>query len=145
MDDFKTAEKLHNADRCITCPDGFKMVIRVHHGIPQVDINPELRETMKQVMAKRYNPSTKALDLTKFHADPGLGDHFAALFKPVIMLAAIDIMSDNIPELEALNLHDNKIQLIDHMKDIRKKLPALKVLHLGHNKVRNKTGIFILN
>lgn len=112
------------------------MIIKVAHGLPQVDLNQDVKETMKKVMAKRYNPMTKALDLTKFHADPELGDHFCALFKPVIMLAALDIMSENIPELEALNLHDNKIQFMDHFKEMKKKLPMLKILHLGSNKVR---------
>lgn len=111
------------------------MIIRVHHGLPQVEINAQLKECMKTVMSKRYNPSTKALDLTKFHAAPELGDFFCALFKPVLMLAAIDIIAENIPELEALNLHDNRIQMLEHLKDLKKKLPNLKVLHMGNNKV----------
>lgn len=112
------------------------MVIRVHHSLPQVDVNDTLKEVMKVTMASRYNSGTKALDLTKFHADPNLNGHFCALFKPVIMLAVLDIISDNIPELEALNLHDNRIQLLDHLRDMKKKLPMLKILHLGKNKVR---------
>lgn len=111
------------------------MIIRVHHGLPQVELNSELKEAMKLAMAKRYNPATKALDLTKFHADESLTEHFCALFKPVVMLAALDIMSENIPELEALNLHDNRLQLMDHFRDMKKKLPMLKILHLGNNKV----------
>lgn len=141
VDDFKVAERLHSADRTITCPDGFKMIIRVHHGLPQVEINAQLKECMKTVMSKRYNPSTKALDLTKFHAAPELGDFFCALFKPVLMLAAIDIIAENIPELEALNLHDNRIQMLEHLKDLKKKLPNLKVLHMGNNKLRQMTNL----
>lgn len=135
VDDFKTAEKLKNADKAITCPDGFKLIIKVFPGLPQVDLNAEVKEAMKQAMAKRYNPVTKALDLTKFHADPNLGNYFCALFKPVLMLAALDIMSENIPELEALNLQDNRIAITEHLKDLKNKTPNLKILHLGHNKV----------
>lgn len=113
------------------------MAIKVFHGLPQVDLNAEVKEAMKQSMAKRYNPVTKALDLTKFHADPGLGNYFCALFKPVIMLAALDIISENIPELEALNLQENKIAITEHLKDLKNKTPNLKILHLGHNKVSN--------
>lgn len=137
LDDFKTAEKLYAADRTIQCPDGFKMLIRVSNGLPQVDVNPELKEKLKQAMAKRYEPNLKALDLTKFHIDPVLADHFCALFKPILMLAVIEIIAENIPEIEALNLADNRIQILDHLKDLKKKLPNIKVLHLGNNKVRS--------
>lgn len=71
VDDVKTAEKLYNADRKITMSDGFKLVVIVRNSVPNVQIGPEMKEKMKLTMAKRYNASTKALDLTKFHADPG--------------------------------------------------------------------------
>lgn len=51
------------------------------------------------------------------------------------MNAAIDVISENIPDLEALNLNDNKLNLLDHLKVLRSKLPLLKILYLGNNKV----------
>lgn len=116
-------------------PDGFKLSIRVRPGVPQVQIDANVKERMKLVMAKRYNAATKALDLTKFHADPDLKDIFCALSRPSIMLAAIDIMEANIPDLEALNLNDNRIHLLDHFKCMAKKLPNLKILYLANNRV----------
>lgn len=136
IDDFKAAEKLFNLDRQIQCPDGFKMVIRVHPSAPHVNLNTEVREKMKLAMAKRYNSATKALDLTKFHADPDLQDFFCGLGRPVIFLAAVDIILANIPDLEALNLHDNKIQIIVQSKKLSQKFPNLKILHMGNNRVR---------
>jgi nuclear RNA export factor len=39
--------------------------------MPRVDMNDALKERIKQAMVKRYNINTKALDLARFHRDPG--------------------------------------------------------------------------
>ncbi|CAH1116234.1 unnamed protein product [Phaedon cochleariae] len=136
VDDYKIAEKLNNLDREIQMPNGFRLFVRVHAGCPNVDMNAATKEKMKLVMAKRYNDATKALDLTRFHADPDLQDCFCALFKPIVFLAVVDIIGENIPQLEALNLYDNKIQVLNYLKKANKKMPNLKILHMGNNKVR---------
>lgn len=104
-------------------------------GSPNVELTPALKEKMKLTMAKRYNAMNKALDLSKFHMDPDLQDYFCGLSKPVVFLAAIHIISENIPELEALNLDDNKITIVMQVKGIERKLPNLKILRIGNNKV----------
>ncbi|XP_023954174.2 nuclear RNA export factor 1 [Bicyclus anynana] len=135
VDDVKIAEKLFYADRKIVMTDGFKLVVIVRNSVPNVTIDADMKQKMKLAMAKRYNATTKALDLTKFHADPDLSDIFCALFRPVIMLAAIDIIAENIPDLEALNLNDNKLHGIEHLKILCTKLKNLKILYLGDNKI----------
>ncbi|KAJ0176221.1 hypothetical protein K1T71_008395 [Dendrolimus kikuchii] len=135
VDDVKIAEKLFHADRKITMPDGFRLVVIVRNAVPNVVIDAEMKEKMKLTMAKRYNATTKALDLTKFHADPDLTDIFCALFRPVIMLAAIDIIAENIPDLEALNLNDNKLHGTEHLKILSTKLKNLKILYMGDNRI----------
>lgn len=135
VDEHDVAEKIMRLDRKLELPDGFKMLLRVRGSMPQVRIDESLKERMKNAMVKRYNQTTKALDLTKFHADPELQDIFCALFRPPIMSAAIDIIAENIPDLEALNLNDNKINLMDHLKNMPSKLSNLKILYLGNNKV----------
>lgn len=135
VDDVKLAEKLFHADRKITMSDGFKLMVIVRNAVPSVAIDAEMKEKMKLAMAKRYNATTKALDLTKFHADPELSDIFCALFRPVIMLAVIDIIAENIPDLEALNLNDNKLHGIEHLKILATKLKNLKILYMGDNRI----------
>ncbi|KAJ2951730.1 hypothetical protein O0L34_g13895 [Tuta absoluta] len=135
VDDVKIAEKLFNADRKITMSDGFKLVVIVKNSVPQVTIDDDMKEKMKLAMAKRYNAATKALDLTKFHADPELADIFCALFRPMIMLAAIDIIAENIPDLEALNLNDNKLHGLEHLKILSSKFKCLKILYMGDNRI----------
>lgn len=65
----------------------------------------------------------------------------------MIMLAAIDIIAENIPDLEALNLNDNKLHGIEHLKALCVKLKNLKILYLGDNRVRwpsNMPNFFIM-
>ncbi|KAI4455893.1 nuclear rna export factor [Holotrichia oblita] len=137
VDDYKVAEKLNNMDKEIQLPDGFRLMIKVATGCPTVDVNAAMKEKMKLAMVKRYSSITKALDLTRFHADPDLTLLFCALFKPIILLAVIDIIAENIPDIEAINLSENKIQMLSHLKRLAQKLPNLKVLHLGNNKIKD--------
>lgn len=51
------------------------------------------------------------------------------------MLVAIDIIAENIPDLEALNLNDNKLHGLDHLKILSTKLKHLKILYMGDNRV----------
>lgn len=135
VDDFPMAESIFNSDRQITMPDGFKMIIKVRGGIPQVNVDTNLKEIMKLAMVKRYTAANKALDLTKFHSDPDLLNYYCGLSRPTIMLAVFDIISENIPDLEALNLGENKLHLLDHFKCLPTKLPNLKILHMPNNRV----------
>ncbi|XP_013192505.1 nuclear RNA export factor 1 [Amyelois transitella] len=135
VDDVKIAEKLFYADRKIVMSDGFKLVVIVRNAAPTVTIDAEMKEKMKTAMVKRYNAATKALDLTKFHADPELQDIFCALFRPMIMLAVIDIIAEHIPDLEALNLNDNKLHGMEHLKILSTKFKLLKILYLGDNRI----------
>lgn len=135
VDEHEVAERIMRLDKKLELPDGFKMMIRVRGSVPQTKIDDNLKERMKAAMGKRYNAGTNALDLSKFHADPELSDIFCALFRPPIMAAAIDIIAENIPNLEALNLNENKLNLLDHLKILATKLPNIKILYLGNNKV----------
>lgn len=135
VDEFKVAKALTKADREIEMPNGFKLLIKVRNAAPPVLFNAELKERMKLAMAKRYNSMTKALDLTKFHADSDLTDIYCGLARAPIIIAAIDIIGQNIPDLEALNLENNKIYTLETLKTLFSKAPNLKILHLANNKV----------
>lgn len=100
-----------------------------------INIDRNIRERMKLAMAKRYNASTKALDLTAFHLDTDLRDIYCGLSRAPIFAAAADIITENISELEALNLDGNKIYSLDQFRNLLNKLPNLKILYLSNNKV----------
>ncbi|ETN60147.1 hypothetical protein AND_008236 [Anopheles darlingi] len=135
VEDFATAEAIQKMDRKIDTPDGRKMILLVRSNHPVFQVNDQLKERMKQAMVKRYNPATKALNLEKFHADPDLSDIFCALFRPQIILVAIDIIAEHIPELEALNLNDNKLYMLDHLRTMATKIPNIKILYMAKNRI----------
>ncbi|PBC33408.1 nuclear RNA export factor 1 [Apis cerana] len=139
VDDNKIAMALADSDRKITTTDGFKLQVRVSKaGFPQCEIDSKLKERLKQAMAKRYVHETNALDLSRFHRDPDLiTDYFCALFRPVMLKAVLDIVSEHIPDLEALNLDGNKLQLIEKLNVLDKKFTKLKILYLGDNKIKD--------
>ncbi|EDV44563.2 uncharacterized protein Dana_GF20263 [Drosophila ananassae] len=134
-DDFETAERIQQLGRHAQLPDGFRLMPRVRSGIPMVAIDDAVKEKMKVTMAKRYNVATKALDLSRFHADPDLKLTFCPLFRSNVMSAVLDIICENIPDLEAINLNENGMSGMEAFKGVEKRLPNLKILYLGDNKI----------
>ena len=72
MDDAIAASKLQRSDNQIITNDGFRLKVRVKPGVPTCEINETFKERLKQAMTKRYSQKTNALDLSRFHLDPGL-------------------------------------------------------------------------
>ncbi|XP_066582089.1 nuclear RNA export factor 1-like [Prorops nasuta] len=145
VDDQKTASKLLSSDRKITANDGFKLIIKVKPGFPQCEIDDTLKERLKLAMSKRYVVKTNALDLSKFHRDPDLiNDYFCALFRPVMLMSVLDIVSEHIPNLEALNLDGNKLHIIERLNILNTKFPNLKILYIGDNKIREINQIDVI-
>lgn len=64
-----------------------------------------------------------------------IADYFCALFRPLMLIAVIDIVAEHIPNLEALNLDGNKLAIIERLNVLTKKLPKLKILYIGENRV----------
>lgn len=140
VDDMAVAKALIKADRQIELPNCPKLILKVHAAYPPTQLHgPQLeqqRELMKLTMAKRYNAENKALDLSKFYADPALTDIYCGLALKKNMLTALSVIKQNIPDLEALKLDANKIFSLDTLRAVIVNLPNLKILHLANNKVR---------
>jgi hypothetical protein len=58
-----------------------------------------------------------------------------ALIRPSMMLAVLDIVVGNVLELMALDLCSNRLYVLDNLRVLAVKLPNLKVLHIGRNRV----------
>lgn len=137
VDDFKMAKVLAHLDRTIEMPNGFKLIVKVRNGMPPIRLDASIRDRMKRAMEKRYNAAVKALDLTQFHMDPDLNDIYCGLSRTPIFSAAADIITENIADIEALKLDGNKINSLEMFKNFLSKLPHLKILYIGNNKVNN--------
>lgn len=137
VNDFTPAEKLLQlGSKKLSMPDQTKIIIRVRAGYPTVTLDDAYKEKMKLVMAKRYNLQLKSLDLSKFNEDPDFATMFCGLFHSPILKEAIEIISQNIPDLEILLLNDNKISRIDNVTMVSK-LPNLKSVNMANNRIQN--------
>ncbi|XP_047099538.1 nuclear RNA export factor 1-like [Schistocerca piceifrons] len=137
VDDYDAANELLNADRRITLTDGFKLNVIVRPAVPNIQLTDGVKDLLKQVMAKRFNPITKALDLSKLRDDPDMMEHALPIQRPAVLSAMLDLVAENISELAALNLSDNRLGGIDLLGVVARRLPSLTVLHIGNNKIRN--------
>jgi len=56
---------------------------------------------MQVCMSNRYDPATKALNLSSLHTDPALAQDslFLALSRPQVMSNVVKIIKENIPEV----------------------------------------------
>lgn len=111
--------------------------------MPPIRLDATIRDRMKRAMEKRYNAALKALDLTQFHLDADLTDIYCGLSRTPIFSAAADIITENIADIEALKLDGNKINSLEMFRNFLNKLPHLKILHIGNNKVNYFSVFFI--
>jgi hypothetical protein len=56
-----------------------------------------------------------------------------ALFRPSMMMAVLDIIVENVPELITLDLSHNNLCALDNLTVLALKVFNLKVLHTGRN------------
>ncbi|XP_016663786.1 nuclear RNA export factor 1-like [Acyrthosiphon pisum] len=88
-------------------------------------------------MATRYNPSTKSLDLSQFHACSVFTNNqlFVPLNQPAVLLVAINMVAQHTKhDLYGLSLENNHIYLDEGLVWIRRLFPELKVLDFAGNK-----------
>ncbi|KAL1131964.1 hypothetical protein AAG570_011575, partial [Ranatra chinensis] len=139
VDDHRTAEELSNADRRITISDGWKMSVNVRSFTPFIEIDDKLSTLIKNVMSSRYDMYNKSLNLSQFHADPALMAEgvFCPLNRPNVMIAVMGMIGGIVPDLTILDISENKINVTEHLKIMVDKIPSLKSLHIGANKLRD--------
>uniref|UniRef100_A0A0K8SJR9 Uncharacterized protein n=1 Tax=Lygus hesperus TaxID=30085 RepID=A0A0K8SJR9_LYGHE len=136
--DHATAEKIMNANRAVTLNDGWKMSLHVRPYTPIVEVDEKLTTAIKAALASRFNAATKSLDLTTFQEDPAFlsQELICPLNRSNVMNFVIELISESVPDLVALNLNKNGISGIEHLKALIDKLPHLRILHMAHNSIR---------
>jgi nuclear RNA export factor len=49
----------------------------------------------------------------------------------------MEIVEENLPDLEALDLSDNRMYSLDSLSELSMKLPQLKILNIGRNRIQD--------
>lgn len=75
--------------------------------------------------------------MTCFHTDPDVIDSYVeALFTPNVVLAVLNIIAENAPNLTKLNMSDNKLYSVDDLSLFSIKLPNLIALQIGRYRIQ---------
>ncbi|GFT22244.1 nuclear RNA export factor 1 [Nephila pilipes] len=139
ISDHAVAHQAKRANRKITTPDGFKLIVNVMRcSAPTCSIDVESEELIKNCMSSRYDAISHTLNLTKFHNDPSMKANglFVPLNKPVVLTTVAKIIKEHIPELEVIDLSDNRLYSIDSLNALVPVCKQLKSLILRNNKLR---------
>jgi len=140
LEDQAAARALGNLDKQIEMPDGFKLQISTERTTPpNMPLSEELIDKIKVVMSKRYDTETKALNLKSFHTDEAFaGESFyAPLWRTNVMNKVLTVIIDNIPELKAMDLSNNKLNStsLEFFSTFKNKAKDLSILYLADNKI----------
>lgn len=96
---------------------------------------------MKLSMSERYKADTCALNLNTFHNSFAGDSFFAPLWRTNILAKVVNIITDHIPEVRAIDLSNNKLLSLDALAPFATKLDKLNILFLKDNKITDLRGL----
>uniref|UniRef100_A0A8C5R1D5 Nuclear RNA export factor 1 n=1 Tax=Leptobrachium leishanense TaxID=445787 RepID=A0A8C5R1D5_9ANUR len=141
VDDPIAVEALKDASKTLKARDNIKVVVFTPTPPQPFDaMKDEDIEHFKNCMQKRYDRSQMAMDLKALRSDPDLVANHVDLIlnRQSNMIAMLNIIEDNVPELLSLNLSSNKLFKLDDMSPIEIKARKLKILNLSNNLLRSE-------
>jgi len=135
------SENIKSMSRRISLDNGFQLVMLTQKSrIEEVQINDEVKEIMKRAIASRYNSDNNVITLTNFVHDPELRN--TGLFLPAskknVLEEIVNIIIENVPDVVAINLSDNRIYSLDPLKSIVTSCPNVKAIDLSKNSISQK-------
>ena len=144
-DDLSSSIK--SFSRRIQTPEGLNLIIHTEKStLPIIDCTIEFIEKLKLVMSKRYNADNKSLNLSQFASEEDfLAMHlYVSLQRINVCKEVVNIIVENIPDLNSINLSKNKIQSLEPFKPLVAACKNLKELDLSFNNINNLDHFDIL-
>ena len=117
-------------------------------------LDDEIKEKLRLVLSSRFNVQNKALDLSKFHADPAfLGESaYLPLNRYNVMLEVSHIPFSNVHcaqekcyVMRCCSVGNLVFSVIQIIKIIGDNIPQLEAIQLSHNKLRTLDGFETLS
>lgn len=99
-------------------------------------MNDQFLEFIKIAMSSQYDHQTNIMDLSRFRHCKHLKNQglYIMLNRPNVLANIIRLINENAPNTIAINLSDNKIQILEPLKNLSA-LKQLKALNLSKNNV----------
>lgn len=132
------AAALKALDKKIQMSANFLLVVKVNSSpAPKLTLNDQVLERVKAAMGKRYNAANKTLDMSNFHADPSfIGEAvYVPLSRSVVMNNVLRIISDNVPDIVAVDFSNNKLTTLDQFSILAEHTHNLAALNLSNNRL----------
>jgi nuclear RNA export factor len=136
------ARAIKDLDKKIELPDGFDLIISMERTTPpNMPVSQDMLDKIKVVMSERYNAGTSALNLNAFHNSFSGTDFYVPLNRTNILSKVVDIIVENIPEVRAIDLSNNRLMNLDALTGFKNRLKQLSILYLKDNKLADLRGI----
>lgn len=151
----KVAEALKKVSHKITVKDGSKLIVTVRSSAPPRNppsdvaddlsgedsgsLNDDTRQILKECLSKRYDVATKALNLSDmFHDEVLNASNVQCILSRHSMASGIvRLIGENCPEVQSLDLSNNRLRSLDGFKDLAKHTSNLKHLKISNNQLRS--------
>ncbi|OWF40033.1 nuclear RNA export factor 1-like [Mizuhopecten yessoensis] len=139
IQDKDAADAVRAQSQRHTLPNGFKMIIIVKPSSPPTNyIDKGTVEKLKAAMSRRYDSSAKLLDLSNLYQDSEMSQEnlHLPLSRQNVMTQVVTIIEENIPELEGIDVSNNRLISLEHLAKLTKICPNIVRVNLGKNSVR---------
>lgn len=139
-DNGAAAKAITNVNRRVTMRNGSRLIICNNRSPPpNRPLSVQQQEKVMHIMSERYCLELKRLDLKNFHNAPSLIKEqiFFPLYRTPNMKIIVDIIIQNIPQVEEIDLSCNKIHTLEEIERIIPVCTNLKRLNLEKNKLMN--------
>nr|XP_058954563.1 nuclear RNA export factor 1-like isoform X1 [Pocillopora verrucosa] len=154
----KVAEALKRVSHKITVKDGTKLIVSVRPSAPPQNqtsnfpvrevhdgssrgsdsLDDGTKQVLKDCLSKRYDITTKALDLSDLFHDEvlKLNNIQGILARYWLASGIVKIIGENCPEVQSLDLSNNRLKSLDGFKDLGKETSNLKHIKISNNQLR---------
>ncbi|XP_019647903.1 PREDICTED: nuclear RNA export factor 1-like isoform X2 [Branchiostoma belcheri] len=140
--DKATADGLTGISRKIKTREGIKLVVLSRPETPESIrlVNKTTMEAIKLCMAKRFDATTSALNLSNLFGDIELQaqDIRVALSRKMYMNSVIAIIKENVPVIEHLDMSNNRLFHLGDLADLVSVRKGVKYLNLSHNELKSE-------
>lgn len=154
----KVAEALKRVSHKITVKDGSKLIVSVRpinynptSNFPVGDdhntsgsgggsdsLDDATKQVLKECLSKRFDVMTKALDLSDlFHDEVLTSNNIQGVLSRYWLASGIvRLIGENCPEVQSLDLSNNRLKTLDGFKDLAKETSNLKHITISNNQLR---------
>lgn len=154
----KAAEALKRVSHKITVKDGSKLIVSVRPSPPPQNqtnnfpvrevhdgssrggdsLDDATKQVLRECLSKRYDNMAKAIDLSDLFHDEVLNSNNVqgVLSRYWLASGIVKIIGENCPEVQSLDLSNNRLKSLDGFKDLAKETSNLKHIKISNNQLR---------